>query len=221
MRYVSPNFNERKAFPDMIILHYTGMLSTAEALERLCDKDSQVSAHYLIDEHGKLYALVDESKRAWHAGVSSWQKRGDVNSRSIGIEIANKGHEFGYSPFTTMQIDCVRRLCADVMNRWNIPFYNVLGHADVAPMRKQDPGELFDWVHLARAGIGLWTDDFCPLAGSVKENLETIGYDVVDEKAAMTAFCRHFYPDYFNGGEKAENRLAAVAQKFGREREKN
>lgn len=220
MRWSSPNFNDRKAFPEMIILHYTGMRSTRAALERLCDKQAQVSAHYLVDEKGKVYALVPEGKRAWHAGVSLWNGKSDINSRSIGIEISNAGHEFGYKPFLVEQIDSVRRLCADIINRWDIPFYNVLAHADVAPARKRDPGELFDWKSLANSQIGLWTDAFDAPDGSLKENLAYIGYDVSDEKAATIAFCRHFYPDYFKGGEQIAERAAAVAQKFFDAREK-
>ena len=142
----------------MLVLHYTGMPSAAAALARLCDPGAKVSAHYLVDEDGTVQALVAEQNRAWHAGVSFWRGATGLNDRSIGIEIVNPGHEFGYRPFPPAQMQAVRELCRGILARWPIPARNVVAHSDIAPNRKQDPGELFDWRGLAAAGIGLWTD---------------------------------------------------------------
>lgn len=156
----SPNFNDRRgqSQPDMIVLHYTDMASTQEALERLCDPATEVSAHYLIDESGNILQLVDENKRAWHAGKSWWQGRDDVNSRSIGIEIANKPP----NPFTQAQILSTITLCRDLIERYHIPAQNIVGHSDIAPGRKQDPGPLFPWKTLAQAKVGLWPEQTKP-----------------------------------------------------------
>lgn len=143
---------------DMLVLHYTGMQSGSEALKRLCDPAAKVSAHYLIEEDGRIFQLVDEAQRAWHAGVSHWRGHNDINARSIGIEIVNPGHEWGYRPFSDAQIAALIPLCQAIIARYNIPARNIVGHSDVAPARKQDPGELFPWEHLAKAGIGLWVD---------------------------------------------------------------
>ena len=151
--YTSPNFNERIGYvaPTMIVIHYTGMKTAQDALERLCDPAAEVSAHYVIDEDGTLYQLVEEDKRAWHAGVSEWEGETDINSASIGIELVNPGHEFGYREFPPEQMEALSELCKDIMARHDIG--TVLGHSDVAPERKQDPGELFDWGWLAEQGI--------------------------------------------------------------------
>ncbi len=152
----SPNFNDRKDGhkPELIVLHYTGMKSTEAALERLSDPASGVSCHYLIDEKGNVYSMVPEDKRAWHAGVSHWQGKGDVNSRSIGIEISNRGTE----PFTPEQIGVLVLLCHDLMHRHGIPPENVVAHSDIAPDRKKDPGPLFPWKKIARHDIGVWPE---------------------------------------------------------------
>ncbi len=154
----SPNCGPRPdgAAIDMLILHYTGMESAEAALTRMCDADARVSAHYMIDEDGTVYRLVDEAMRAWHAGVSSWRGAGNINDRSIGIELVNPGHEFGYRRFPVSQMTALTGLCREILARHPIAPANVLGHSDVAPSRKQDPGELFDWQALAAAGIGLW-----------------------------------------------------------------
>lgn len=152
----SPNFDERERPIDMIVLHYTGMKTAQEAIDRLRDPEAKVSAHYVLDEDGTLYNLVDESKRAWHAGVSKWRGVDNVNHNSIGIEIVNPGHEWGYRPFTKAQYDVLIPLCQQLKARYNIPDENIIGHSDVAPGRKQDPGELFDWKLLADNGLGLW-----------------------------------------------------------------
>ena len=149
----SPNHDARPAGGaiDMLLLHYTGMTSAEAALSRLCDAAAKVSAHYLIDEGGGVYALVAEERRAWHAGVACWAGEEDINACSIGIELVNPGHEFGYRAFPQAQMDAVTELCLDILRRHPIPGHRVLGHADVAPGRKEDPGELFDWAALAAA----------------------------------------------------------------------
>jgi len=202
----SPNFQPRPAGTkiDMLVIHYTGMQSAGAALERLCDPAAEVSAHYLIDEAGEVFALVDEANRAWHAGVSSWRGEANVNSRSIGIELVNPGHEFGYRPFPAAQMDALADLAQGILVRWPIPARNVVGHSDVAPRRKQDPGELFDWYWLARRGVGLWPK---PAPLEVEEAallLAEYGYDAVDPKAALVAFQRHFRPLCCDGVADAE-----------------
>ena len=162
----SPNFDRRGGVPvSILVLHYTGMQSGAEALARLCDSASKVSAHYVVEEDGGVYALVAEEHRAWHAGVSSWHGETRVNAASIGIEIVNPGHEFGYRPFPRVQVEAVIALCRDILSRHEIPARNVVGHSDVAPMRKEDPGELFPWAWLAAQGVGLWPSFFVRAAG--------------------------------------------------------
>lgn len=212
----SPNFEPRPAgrAVDMLVLHYTGMRSTEEALARLCDPAAKVSAHYLIDESGEVYRLVAEAERAWHAGVSCWRGDRDVNSRSIGIELSNPGHEFGYLAFPEAQMLALRDLARGVLSRHPIAPRNVVGHSDVAPMRKQDPGELFDWERLAGWGIGLWPPrDDAPTDGDpdcaveeLQRLLAAYGYEVplgggLDEqtRAVITAFQRHFLPHKIDG----------------------
>lgn len=156
----SPNFNERTTLPDMVVLHYTGMPTGHEALERLCDPAAKVSAHYCVDEDGSVYRLVPEERRAWHAGVGFWKGATDINGLSIGIEIVNPGHEFGYRDFPPVQIDAVTGLLDAIRGRWEISDARILGHSDIAPERKQDPGERFPWKTLAEAGHGLWPDSF-------------------------------------------------------------
>lgn len=183
-----------------------------DAVNELCGPDAENSAHYLVDEDGTVYGLVDEKNRAWHAGVSFWRGITDTNSRSIGIEIVNPGHSCGYRPFPDRQIDAVCELCLDIMSRHRLPAHNVLAHSDVAPARKKDPGELFPWKQLAANGIGLWTNEFAPVEKSRADMLTRIGYDVTDESAALTAFQRHFYPEaLINGASRTDERLAAAA----------
>ncbi len=153
----SPNFNERAGGAvDMLVLHYTGMISREHAMARMCDPQSRVSAHYLVDETGRAYQLVDEAHRAWHAGVSFWAGERDINSRSIGIELVNPGHDLGYRNFPLLQMRALAQLCLQILARHAIPAKRVLGHSDVAPGRKRDPGEKFDWAWLAGQGIGIW-----------------------------------------------------------------
>ncbi len=192
---LSPNFGERAAGKalDMIIVHYTGMENSELALKWLCMEKSQVSCHYFIFEDGKINQLVAEEKRAWHAGKSCWQNETDINSRSIGIEIANPGHEFGYVKFPEKQMESVVALVCDICIRQKIPTSNILAHSDIAPLRKQDPGELFDWQLLHRAGIGNWVaaceirscDDHALVRGecslAVKDlqcNLAKLGFEI-------------------------------------------
>lgn len=203
--FSSPNYGARSAGPvDMLVLHYTGMESAAAALARLCDPAAQVSAHYLIDEDGAVHALVHESERAWHAGLSCWRGERDVNSRSVGIELVNPGHEFGYRPFPVAQIDSLVRLCTALTARHPIPPRNVVAHSDVAPSRKQDPGELFPWARLKTYGLGLWPFDGSehtpvPPAAEVAAALAAYGWDVADLPAAVAAFQRHFRPERVDG----------------------
>jgi N-acetylmuramoyl-L-alanine amidase len=187
---------------DMLVLHYTGMPTAESALERLTDPRASVSAHYLVDEDGTIWQLVEEDHRAWHAGVSCWREWTDINSRSIGIELVNPGHEFGYRPFPERQMAALLALAGAILGRHPIPARNVVGHSDVAPRRKMDPGELFDWPRLAAAGIGLWPEESetCDLdPGGIDAMLAAVGYEVVDRFAALRAFQRHFRPARVNG----------------------
>jgi len=154
----SPNFNARPdgVSPDMLVLHYTGMETCAASLERLCAPEAEVSCHYAVDLDGSIIQMVDENDRAWHAGASGWCGVSDNNGRSIGIEIQNKGHEFGYHEFPAIQMDAVIALCHDILSRHAIPARNIVGHSDIAPGRKLDPGERFDWKLLHENGIGHW-----------------------------------------------------------------
>src|SRR5579859_4450701 len=175
----SPNHDDRGGAPiDMLVLHYTGMKTAKAALDRLCDPVAKVSAHYTIDEEGTVYAHVAEARRAWHAGAAYWAGATDINARSIGIELVNPGHEFGYRDFAEDQIAALTTLCHSILMRHPIPSWRVLGHSDVAPARKQDPGELFPWARLAKAGIGLWplaaASDLNPLLGP--DALSRYGY---------------------------------------------
>jgi N-acetylmuramoyl-L-alanine amidase len=227
----SPNHGPRlgDAAIDMLILHYTGMRTAAEALDRLCSPEAQVSAHYLIEEDGTLWRLVPEERRAWHAGLSFWAGRRDINSVSIGIELANPGHEFGYRAFPDAQMAALEALCRDILARHPIPARHVLGHSDVAPQRKTDPGELFDWPRLARAGIGFWPEDAAavPVAddiAAVQRRLAAIGYETPTTGAldaatrqVIAAFQRHFCPTRCDGEPDAATRLrlSAVAAACG------
>jgi N-acetylmuramoyl-L-alanine amidase len=199
----SPNFQPRPAGSpvDMLVLHYTGMQSAEAALARLCDRAAEVSAHYLIDEAGGVAQLVAEENRAWHAGKSSWRGNADVNSRSIGIELVNPGHEFGYRPFPDRQIAALITLAKAILLRWPIPARNVVGHSDVAPARKQDPGELFPWQDLAKQGIGLWPGA-AEAGGDIAPLLRQYGYGWQEDAElplVVQAFQRHFRPGLCDG----------------------
>jgi N-acetylmuramoyl-L-alanine amidase len=219
----SPNFEPRPAAAsiDVLLLHYTGMESAEAALERLGDPNADVSAHYVVDEDGTVYRLVDEENRAWHAGEAFWAGATDINDRSIGIELVNPGHEFGYRPFPEAQMAALTELAGAIVRRHRIPPSRVLGHSDVAPQRKRDPGELFDWARLARAGIGLWPqvpeqmpDPVAPersgtpaaMVAEARSLLARFGYEIAlegawDEAArnVVAAFQRHFRPSRIDG----------------------
>ncbi len=237
----SPNQRERPegAVIDTLILHYTGMRSGTEAIARLSDREAGVSSHYVVEEDGRVFRLVEEHRRAAHAGVSVWQGRQDLNDSSIGIEIVNPGHEWGYRAFPEAQLAAVRRLCLDILGRHPIAAARVLGHSDVAPDRKQDPGELFPWEALARDGIGIWpravadpgpgtaqgdpADDASRLL-PVRRQLRVIGYTVedagdMDDRLAtvLRAFQRHWRPEAVNGRADAGTRarLQALAERCG------
>jgi N-acetylmuramoyl-L-alanine amidase len=194
----SPNHDERTAPVDMLVLHYTGMANGQGALDRLCDPDAKVSAHYTIDEDGTIYAHVAEARRAWHAGLSHWAGVDNVNARSIGIELVNPGHEFGYRAFPDAQIAALIELARDILTRHAIAPSHVLGHSDVAPARKEDPGELFPWQRLADEGIGLWPQESQSDLGA--EALTRYGYDPhAPLDKVITAFQRHFRPAKLDG----------------------
>ena len=219
----SANHDERKdgRRPDMILLHYTGMKTGVEALTRLCAPESKVSSHYVVFEDGRIVQCVPEALRAWHAGVSSWGGETDINSRSIGIEIVNPGHEFGYTDFPLRQIAAVISLCKSIITRRGpIAADRILGHSDVAPARKQDPGEKFPWELLSESGIGHWVRAApLDLTGTIikpgdrgdtvtrlQRALRAYGYGaeetgVYDEATVqvVTAFQRHFRPARIDG----------------------
>ncbi len=187
---------------DMLVLHYTGMEDAGSALARLCDPAAKVSAHYLIDEDGSVYHLVDEDKRAWHAGESYWRGHTDINARSIGIELVNPGHEFGYRPFSDPQMVALIELAQRIVTEYSIPAVNIVGHSDIAPVRKQDPGELFDWRRLAENGLGYWPDDRSqtpPSDISSSTMLSEIGYEIGDTEATIRAFQRRYVPGKIDG----------------------
>ena len=219
----SPNFDERDQPVSMVVLHYTGMADAASAVDRLRDPEARVSAHYLIDEDGRVLRLVPEEMRAWHAGKSWWRGVQALNGCSVGIEIVNPGHEHGYRPFTEPQMDALLPLLAGIVERHRVPPANVVGHSDIAPARKQDPGELFDWARLARVGLAIarptsglvdphWTDGGFLLA------LERYGYDVRDALAATVAFQRRFRPELLDGTIDGECRAILLALLLERER---
>jgi N-acetylmuramoyl-L-alanine amidase len=215
----SPNHDARTSRTDILLMHYTGMTTEEEALARLTDPEAKVSSHYFVYEDGRIAQLVPEARRAWHAGESSWKGATDINSRSIGIEIANPGHEYGYRDFPDAQIEAAIALCRDIVKRHSIPRERVLAHSDVAPARKNDPGERFPWARLAAAGVGLWVEP-APIAagrtlsandrGSEVEDLQRrlvrFGYGLEvtrfyddSTRNVVTAFQRHFRPDRVDG----------------------
>ncbi len=231
----SNNFGERRdgASITMLVFHYTGMETCETALQRLCDPRAEVSAHLLIDEDGTAYRLVENGKRAWHAGASYWRGEADINSASIGIELVNPGHEFGYRVFPDAQIDTLIALSLALISQYDIPATGVVGHSDVAPGRKSDPGELFPWENLASCGIGLWPD----LAvndgeehGTPWESLTRIGYaapgdphcggDLLNSETAISdvisAFQTRFTPQNRSGilDDQTQSAISAVARAF-------
>jgi N-acetylmuramoyl-L-alanine amidase len=228
----SPNYGERAEgrTPDMILLHYTGMPDAEGALERLCSAGSEVSAHYVVLEDGTVIQCVRETLRAWHAGLSSWAGETDINSRAIGIEIVNPGHDGGYPAFPSRQIAAVTALCRGIIHRHRIPARRVLGHSDVAPSRKNDPGEKFPWASLAASGVGLWAHPVAATGaalqygaqgeavGALQEKLARFGYGIAvnsDYDSMMvdvvTAFQRHFRPHKIDGVADAPTRATLDA----------
>ncbi|WP_091740553.1 N-acetylmuramoyl-L-alanine amidase [Phenylobacterium immobile] len=226
----SPNFGPRKRPPDMVVLHYTGMRTGDLALARLRDPTAEVSAHYLVEEDGRVFRLVAEERRAWHAGRSFWRGESDINTASIGVEIVNPGHDHGYRPFPDIQIDAVIGLLDGIRARWSIDDRMIVGHADVAPDRKTDPGELFPWKRLAEASHGLWVEP-APAPGdpltlgaegpgvfALQAGFTRLGYDCspsgqFDARTALvvTAFQRHWRPDLVDGVADGETRARLIA----------
>ena len=233
----SPNQDDRPdgCLIDMVILHYTGMATARAAVERLRDPAAKVSSHYVVDEDGNVLRLVPEGRRAYHAGASYWRGQRTLNNRSIGIEIVNPGHDLGYPDFPVLQLASVCDLCLEILSRHNVPARNFVGHSDVAPDRKEDPGEKFDWEGLARNDVGLWPEDVPDLGtgGAVRDAaslrdvraaLAHIGYDVVPEgpldpglSTVLRAFQRHWRPEAVTGQADAGTlaRLLAVARMCG------
>jgi N-acetylmuramoyl-L-alanine amidase len=236
----SPNHDERPDAPvDMLILHYTGMQTGRAAIDQLRSEAAKVSSHYVVEEDGTVFRLVPEHRRAWHAGISHWRGHEALNGRSIGIEIVNPGHEWGYRDFPVLQLASVCDLCLEILSRHPIPPRNVVAHSDVAPDRKQDPGEKFDWEGLSRNGVGLWPHDMPELGyggathGAVRDAaslrpvraaLAAIGYKTVPEgpldpglSTVLRAFQRHWRPEAVTGQADAGTlaRLLAVANLAG------
>ncbi len=213
----SPNFDDRPVPVRHLVLHYTGMQTGAAALQRLCDPSSRVSSHYVVEEDGAVYCLVDEDKRAWHAGVSFWREVRGLNDSSVGIEIVNPGHEWGYRAFPQVQMAAVLELCTAILRRHAIPRHHVVAHSDIAPDRKQDPGELFPWAWLAANGVGLWSDEI-PAPGDIAADLAAIGYDTgLPLAVVIAAFQRHFLPVAITGEADAATagRAAAIRRLTG------
>ncbi len=202
---LSPNWNERTLPISMVVLHYTEMKPVETALDRLCDPEAQVSAHYLISEEGQVTRLVHEGNRAWHAGASYWRGHKDVNSASIGIELDHPGHALGYREFSDAQIDALIPLLNRIVRQYDIPRANVIGHSDVAPARKTDPGELFPWERLAEYGLCLPRPGKLDLGdpfdndGAFYLALERFGYDITDGHKAVEAFQRRWRPELIDG----------------------
>ena len=229
----SPNFDARRGLPDMLVLHYTGMQTAAAAIARLCDAEARVSAHYVVDEDGSILKLVPEERRAWHAGRGVWLGETDCNAASIGIEIVNPGHEFGYRDFPEVQVDAVISLIADIRTRWTIPDNRIIGHSDLAPERKQDPGERFPWKRLAGSGHGLWFEPALERIAALgvplkvgdeglgvivlRAGLHRLGYGLppggdYDEATRLTveAFQRHWRPALVDGVADGETRATLM-----------
>ncbi|ESR27342.1 N-acetylmuramoyl-L-alanine amidase [Lutibaculum baratangense] len=209
----SPNHDERGGCPvDILLLHYTGMPDAEDAVARLRDPVAKVSSHWFVHEDGRVLRLVPEERRAWHAGVAFWAGARDINARSVGIEIQNPGHEWGYRSFPDVQIAAVIDLCREILERHPIPPERVLAHSDVAPARKEDPGELFPWRLMGEAGVGLWCEP-CPAEGegrrplasgeaeALRAGLVRLGYEPkrAAEAPVISAFQRHWRPERCDG----------------------
>jgi len=226
----SPNFDPRTVTPSILVLHYTGMKTGEEAIARLRDPEARVSSHYVVEEDGRVFRLVPEERRAWHAGASFWRGRRNINGDSIGIEIVNPGHEWGYRPFPDAQVAALIELLADIRTRWTIEDRDIVGHSDVAPARKEDPGELFPWKQLAEAGHGLWAEATAAPGEPIGEGEEgaavfalqagftRLGYDLppsgrfdADTTAVVRAFQRHWRPEQVDGIADGETRARLIA----------
>ncbi|MET0271815.1 MAG: N-acetylmuramoyl-L-alanine amidase [Phenylobacterium sp.] len=226
----SPNFDARTSPPDILVLHYTGMKTGEAAIARLRDPEAKVSSHYVVEEDGRVFRLVAEERRAWHAGVSFWKGQRNINGVSIGIEIVNPGHEFGYRKFPKAQVAAVLALVADIRTRWIIPDGQIVGHSDVAPDRKDDPGELFPWKRLADAGHGLWAEPAAAPGAALAEGEEgagvfalqagftRLGYDLppsgkfdAHTTEVVRAFQRHWRPERVDGIADGETRARLIA----------
>jgi N-acetylmuramoyl-L-alanine amidase len=232
----SPNVSERRdgIRADILLLHYTGMKTAQAALERLCDPEAKVSSHYMVYEDGEIVQMVPEAQRAYHAGVSYWAGDTDINSRSIGIEIVNPGHDYGYPDYPKQQIASVIALCRDIVKRNEIPSERVLAHSDVAPTRKQDPGEKFPWADFHASGVGLWVKpvpiaangssklykegDHSDGVATLQKDLAEYGYGVPQSghfdaltKAVIVAFQRHFRPERCDGVADGSTRETLTA----------
>ncbi|MEH6694259.1 MAG: N-acetylmuramoyl-L-alanine amidase [Hyphomonas sp.] len=234
----SPNFNDRKHPVDMLVLHYTGMETGEAALTRMCDPAAEVSAHYMVWEDGRITQLVSEDQRAWHAGVSIWQGDTDLNSRSVGIEIVNGGHDVPLTdgtlpPYPDSQIEALIALCTGILSRHTIPASRIVAHSDIAPARKTDPGEHFPWARLAAAGIGLWpssgiisldesslmpgdsgpaVNDLQNMLGAIGYGLEETGHFDETTRLVISAFQRRYVPDQITGAADpvTQERVALV-----------
>jgi N-acetylmuramoyl-L-alanine amidase len=226
----SPNFDARTVPPDLIVLHYTGMQSGEAAIQRLRDPAAKVSAHYVVEEDGRVFRLVAEERRAWHAGVSFWKGRANLNGVSVGVEIVNPGHEFGYRSFPEAQVAAVIALLAGIRSRWSIEDNGIVGHSDIAPDRKEDPGELFPWKRLAEAGHGYWAEVPAapgePLAEgatgpgvfALQAGLTRLGFDCAPSgeyeprtTTIVRAFQRHWRPARVDGIADGETRARLIA----------
>ncbi|RIV83273.1 N-acetylmuramoyl-L-alanine amidase [Aurantiacibacter xanthus] len=220
----SPNWNERQLPISMLVLHYTDMVGKDAALERMCDPEAQVSAHYLIEEDGTIIQLVDEDKRAWHAGRSVWRGVHDVNSASIGIELDHPGHTNGYRPFADAQIAALIPLVHSIVKRHDIPRANVVAHSDIAPDRKVDPGELFPWDRLAQVGLCLARPERLDLGDPLDNDgafllaLDRFGYDITDQRKVVEAFQRRWRPEQIDGVIDAECRAILFQLLLDRDR---
>ena len=228
----SPNFDKKKRAIDsikIVVIHYTGMQSERESIMRLCNPKSKASSHFLISQNGKVYRLVQDNRIAWHAGKSCWRKYKNLNKNSIGIELVNKGHQFGYTNFKKKQLSSLIRICKSLIKKYKIKRRNVVGHSDIAPLRKTDPGEKFPWKQLANNKIGIWHNCKSSLLRQYRnikilekkdkikfiKNLNNIGYCFSTKKKSflvkiMKAFQRHYRPELING--RADKECLIIAQ---------
>ena len=234
--FYSPNFSGGKRLNNsikLIIIHYTGMQSERESLDRLTDSKSKVSSHYVINQKGKIFRLVNDNQIAWHAGKSCWGKYKNLNKNSIGIELVNKGHQFGYTNFKKRQLSSLIKICKSLIKKYKIKKRNIVGHSDIAPLRKIDPGEKFPWKQLANNKIGIWHNCKSSLSRQYRnikilekkdkikfiKNLNNIGYCFSTKKKSflvkiMKAFQRHYRPELING--RPDKECLIIAQNLSK-----